>query len=107
MKRYLLVIKVKPECREEYIAIHKHPWPEMLEEIREAGFYNEIIWYFEDQSIIYLECDDYEQADMSLRATEICKKWDIEMLPRFSASPVMPEKIFDLNQQINGELKPD
>ena len=107
MKKYLIVIKVKPEMREEYIDIHKNPWREMLEAIRDAGFKNEVIWYFEDQSIIYLECEDHDECNARLRATEICKKWDIEMAPRFAAAPVMPEKIFDLNQQLAGELLPD
>ena len=107
MKKYLMVIKIKPECREDYIRIHKNPWPEMLEAIKEAGFYNEIIWYFEDQSIIYLECEDHDSADARLRATDICKKWDMEMLDRFASEPIMPEKIFDLNQQLEGNLYPD
>jgi len=107
MKKYLMIIKVKPECRDEYIAIHKNPWKEMLSAIRDAGFYNEAIWYHEDQSIIYLECDDHDEANARLRATGVCKRWDAEMIPRFDALPVMPEKIFDLNQQLSGELLPD
>lgn len=107
MKKYLMVIKVRPECRDEYIAIHRNPWPEMLAAIRDAGFVNEAIWYFEDQSIIYLECADHDACNARLRATEVCKKWDVEMLPRFAAEPVMPEKIFDLNQQLAGALLPD
>ncbi|MDR1060518.1 MAG: L-rhamnose mutarotase [Clostridiales bacterium] len=100
--RYLMVIKVKPECRDEYVAIHKNPWREMLEALRDAGFVNELIWYYEDQSIIYLECDDHDACDARLRATEICKKWDMEMLPRFAAEPAMPEKIFDLREMLGG-----
>ena len=107
MKKYLLVIKVKPEYREDYIEIHKNPWREMLEAIRAAGFVNEVIWYFEDQSIIYLECEDHDECNAKLRASEVCKRWDIEMAPRFAAPPVMAEKIFDLNQQLDGELRPD
>ena len=106
MKRYLIVIKVKPEYREEYIKIHKEPWPEMLEAIRGAGFVNELIWYFEDQSIIYFECADLADCDAALRATEICKKWDMTVCPWFGAEPVLAEKIFDLNQQIDGVLLP-
>ena len=107
MKKYLIVIKVKPEFRDEYIEIHKNPWREMLEAIREAGFKNEVIWYFEDQSIIYLECDDHDECNARLRASEVCKRWDVEMAPRFVAEPAMPEKIFDLNQQLDGTLLPD
>ena len=104
MKKQLIVIKVKPEHREEYINIHKNPWPEMLEAIRQAGFTNEVIWYFEDQSIIYLECADPEACNAALRATEICRKWDVAVCPWFAADPVAPEKIFDLNQQLSGAL---
>ena len=110
MKKYLCVINIKPECREEYIAIHKNPWREMLEAIRAAGYTNEAIFYYNDQSIIYLECPDdttHEACDQRLRATEICKKWDVTVCPWFAAEPVMFEKIFDLNQQLEGTLKPD
>jgi len=107
MKKYLLIIKVKPENREEYIDIHLNPWRGMLEAIRESGFKNEVIWYFEDQSIIYLECDDLDECDAALRATEICKQWDITVCPWFAANPVVAEKIFDLNQQLDGTLLPD
>jgi L-rhamnose mutarotase len=103
-----MIIKVRPECRDEYISIHKNPWREMLEAISNAGFTNELIWYFEDKSIIYFECEgDYNEANAKLRETDICKKWDTEMLPRFAADPVMPEKIFDLRQQLNGNLPQD
>lgn len=107
MKRYLMVIEIKPECREEYISIHRNPWKEMLTAIKEAGFYNELIWYYRDMSIIYLECDDHNEANARLRATDICKRWDEVMIPRFISEPVMPEKIFDLNQLLDGYLSQD
>lgn len=106
MKKYLIVIKIKPGSREEYIKIHLDPWREMLQAIRDAGFVNELIWYFDDQSIIYLECEDHEACNAALRATEICKKWDVTVGPWFAAAPVMAEKIFDLNQQLDGDLRP-
>jgi len=103
-----MVIKIKPECRDAYVAAHKKPWKEMLQAIDKAGFHNELIWYFEDQSIIYFETEgDYTEANAKLRESDICKKWDIEMLPRFAADAVMPEKIFDLRQQLDGTLLQD
>ena len=108
MKKYLAVIDIKPQDRDDYIHIHQNPWPEMLEAIREAGFRKEVIWYHKDQSIIYLECeDDYEVCDRKLRETAVCKKWDLEMIPRFAGEPALPEKIFDLNQQLEGVLTQD
>ena len=104
MQKCLMVIKVKPECRDQYVHIHNNAWPEMLQAIKDAGFINELIWYFEDQSIIYFECGDgdYDAANDRLRATAICQKWDVTVGPWFAADPVMPPKIFDLNVQLEG-----
>jgi L-rhamnose mutarotase len=107
MKKYCIVIEIKPEYAEEYVRIHNHPWQEMLEAIREAGFTNEVIYYYKNQSIIFLECEDYEACNATLRASEICKKWDVTVCPWFAADPAMPPKIFDLNQQLEGVLLPD
>ncbi len=110
MKKYLAVIEIKPEFEKEYIAIHKDPWQEMLEAIRAAGYTNEAIFYYKNQSIIYLECPDdktHEECDRVLRETDVCKKWDLTVCPWFAAKPHMCEKIFDLNQQLNGDLKAD
>ena len=52
MEKLLMVIKVNPLKRDEYINIHLNPWKEMLQAIKASGFINELIWYFEDQSII-------------------------------------------------------
>jgi L-rhamnose mutarotase len=102
MEKLLMVIKIKPECRDKYVRQHREAWHEMLRAIHDSGFINELIWYFEDQSIIYFECQDgdYDAANARLRRTAICKKWDVTVCPWFAADPVMPEKIFDLNRQL-------
>lgn len=104
MEKRLMVIKVKPEMKKAYVDIHLSPWREMLEAIKAAGFINELIWYHEDQSIIYFECEDgdYEAANQRLRETDVCKKWDVTVGPWFAADPVLPEKIFDLNETLEG-----
>jgi L-rhamnose mutarotase len=110
MRKYLCVIEVKPEYRDEYIGIHKAPWREMLEAIREVGYVNEIIWYYKDQSIISLECPDdatHEERNARLRATDVCKKWDITVGPWLASDPVMAPKIFDLTQQLGEGLRDD
>ena len=104
-KRYCLIIEVKEPYIEEYIKIHKEPWREMLEAIRESGIKDEIIYFHKNQSIIFMECEDFEASNLKLRATDVCKKWDDKLVPWFEEDGVyFPEKIFDLNQQLIGEL---
>ena len=110
MKKYLCVVEVKPEHLQEYIDIHINVWPEMLEAIHEAGYTNEAIWIYKNQSIIYLECPhDKENDDLNalLRSTDVCKKWDETVGPWFAGDFVMCPKVFDLTQQLAGELRED
>ena len=110
MKKYLLAMEIKPEFEKEYIDIHHNPWREMLEAIKEAGYTKEALFWFKGYSLIYLECPDdttHEECDARLRATDVCKKWDITVSPWCAAAPITCEKIFDLEQQLEGELKAD
>lgn len=99
MEKHLIVIDIKSEMKEAYINIHLNPWQDMLKAIKDSGFINELIWFHETQSIIYIECEDgrYDVCNQKLRSTEICKKWDKKIIPWFKSEPVMPQLIFDLN----------
>ncbi|MBN1624138.1 MAG: L-rhamnose mutarotase [Clostridia bacterium] len=104
-KRYCLIIEVKEPYIEEYIKIHKEPWREMLEAIRDSGIDDEIIYFHKNQSIIFMECEDFEASNLKLRSTDVCKRWDDKLVPWFEDVDIaFPEKIFDLNQQLDGEL---
>ncbi|MDX1358835.1 MAG: L-rhamnose mutarotase [Clostridia bacterium] len=104
-KRYCLIIEVKEAHIDEYIKIHKEPWREMLEAIRDSGIKDEIIYFHKNQSIIFMECEDFEACNLKLRATEVCKKWDEKLVPWFEEDGIhFPDKIFDLNQQLEGKL---
>jgi L-rhamnose mutarotase len=104
-KKYCLIIEVREPYIEEYIKIHKEPWREMLEAIRDSGISEEIIYFHKNQSIIFMECEDFEASNLKLRSTDVCKRWDDKLVPWFEDVDIaFPEKIFDLNQQLEGKL---
>ncbi len=104
MNKYCIIVEVKAERIEDYIKLHKEPWREMLEAIRESGIKDEIIFFHRNQSIIILECEDNAFCDAKLRATEVCKKWDELTLPWFESTGFeQAEMIFDLNKQLAGK----
>jgi len=81
-----------------------------LEAIHNAGYINEVIWIYKNQSIIYLECpDDRENGELDalLRQTDVCKKWDITVNPWLASGFTACQKVFDLRQQISGGLRQD
>lgn len=106
MKKYLEIIHIKPENVQDYIRLHQKPWPEMLQAEIDAGIEKEVIFFYNNMSIIYSECEDYERCDKILRSTDVCKEWDKVVLPWTTVS-MKPQKIFDLKQQANGIFLPD
>ncbi len=56
MERVCFLIRVKPECLEEYKQRHKEVWPEMLEALRETGWHNCSLFLRDDGLMVgYLE----------------------------------------------------
>ena len=106
MKKYMEIIKIKPEHAAEYIALHRDPWPEMLQAELEAGIRKEVIFFHDNLSIIYSECEDYDACDAKLRSMDVCKRWD-ELVKPWMEWSIRPPKVFDLVQQAEGELQPD
>ena len=107
-----MVIELKQEYIEDYKNMHINAWPELLKAEKEAGIKEEIIWVYKNFSILYFECDDINRVYKSLADNEVEKKWNIIVAPWFKQSPVLDgsdivetaEKVFDLNQQLNGCL---
>jgi len=112
MKRYCLVLELKEEYVDQYCDINRNPWPELLNAIKENGAQELLIWNYKDISIVYYECEDIDLLYEKLNRLEVTKKWNATVGPWFKKSlPVdgegkfiTCEKIFDLNQQLEGKL---
>ena len=80
MKRYGMVIRVKPEKLEEYKRLHAKPWPAVLEVIEQCNIRNYSIYHRDGYLFSYFEYtgDDFE-ADMARMAADPTtqKWWDL------------------------------
>lgn len=76
MIRKAAVMKVFPDCYDEYKRRHDAIWPEMKAELRRHGYRNYSIYLDRQTGMLYsyYETDD-EPATRSMAATEICRKW--------------------------------
>ncbi|MCL5070439.1 MAG: L-rhamnose mutarotase [Actinobacteria bacterium] len=111
-KRYCIVLEIKEEFVEKYKNIHINAWSELLKAEKECGIINELIWIYKNLSIIYIECDDLKETFKKIGLNKVEREWDktvspwfknIEVLEDSNKIPVL-EKIFDLNQQLEGNL---
>jgi L-rhamnose mutarotase len=77
MKRFGMVIKVKPERLDEYKKLHAAVWPEVLETITRCNIRNYSIYHKDGYLFSYFEyIGDSFEADMAAMAGDaITKKW--------------------------------
>lgn len=116
MKKYCIVGEIKPESMDGYIKyhkeIHKGPYKELLEVIKKSGVKEEVIFIYKNLAIIYFEAEDIDKCYDFQGKFGVTEKWNKLMAPLFasaygfSSSEKLPtlEKIFDLNEQLKGNL---
>ena len=71
MKRYGMVLKVRPESFEEYKKYHAEVWPDVLDMIRKCNMRNYSIYHKDGYLFSYFEYtgDDFD-ADMAKMAAD-------------------------------------
>lgn len=77
MKRYGMVIKVKPEKLEEYKRLHANPWEGVLKTIKECNIQNYSIFYHDGYLFSYFEYtgNNYEEDMKKMAADPITQEW--------------------------------
>jgi L-rhamnose mutarotase len=116
MAKYCIVGEIKPEYMEEYKKlhrnIHKGPYRELLRVIKQSGVEEEAVFMYKNYAIIFYEAEDLNSCYQRQGGAEIAKKWNELMAPMFASSyefnlseklPLL-EKVFDLNEQLEGRL---
>ena len=81
--------KIKEECLEEYVRMHREPWPDMLAAHSAAGIKNYSIFQNGNQFFYCFECDDTAKAFAFVNESAICQKWN-------AITSQMVENSFDL-----------
>ena len=89
IKRYGMVIKLKPEKKDYYIKNHQNVWPEILKELKKIKIKNYSIFLKEDFMFGYLEYEgnkfDKDMAEME--NIPIVKEWTELMIDCFNPFP--------------------
>lgn len=113
MNRYCFVIEIKEDQVEDYVNLHKNPWPETLQGLKDAGAKELIIYNYKNFSILFWEAEDLNEVYRIWGANPTCPKWNARLANAYKVTPSIDgsadvetcEKIFDLNQQLGGKLE--
>ncbi len=96
MQRIAFRLRVKPDRLDEYLAIHTNVWPEMLADLRAAGYRNYSIFADGNELFGYLECDDWDAAQTALSESDANRRWQ-EWMSEYLDTPVDPDNKRPLN----------
>ena len=69
------VMRLKPDCVEEYLAMHRETWPDLITAIRESGFLEEYIYRMGDVIIVIMKCESFAGSVERLLATAVYQRW--------------------------------
>ena len=78
MQRRALVIRLRPERREEYVAQHRAVWPEVAAALKAAGHHNYSLFLRDDLLFCYFEHDpqtDIDAQRLAMRALPALEPW--------------------------------
>lgn len=119
MNRYIMIYELKPEHVDDYRKMHKNchktEFKNQLAAIRDSDCTQMMTFLYKNWSILYVECEDaIDDMFAKLGEFDANAKWQKVTAPWFAVTPSFDgsaksqpiEKIFDLQQQLKGELKP-
>lgn len=100
---------VKPGQIPEYRRRHAAVWPEMLQELKAAGWKNYSLFLADDGLLVgYVECDDFDAARARMALSEVNSRWQAEMALLFEDDRQAPDEgflqlteIFNLEDQLS------
>jgi L-rhamnose mutarotase len=100
---------VNPSQIPEYRRRHAAVWPEMLRELKAAGWNNYSLFLADDGLLVgYVECDDFDAARARMALTEVNARWQAEMATLFDDEEQAPDQgflqlteIFNLEDQLS------
>jgi L-rhamnose mutarotase len=113
MRRYCFVLQVRPDRLGEYVERHRRVWPDMVEALRDCGWYNYSLFLRHDGLLVgYVESPDLATAQAAMAATDVNRRWQAEMAEFFTGLDgggpdeglrLLPE-IFNLDDQIQNVI---
>jgi len=77
MKRYGMVVKVRPDALEQYRLLHSSAWPEVLKMIKQCNIRNYSIYHKDDMIFSYFEYvgEDFDTDMAKMAADPTTQKW--------------------------------
>jgi len=90
MQRIAFRLTVKAGRLDEYVRLHSDVWPELLADLRAAGYRNYSIFTDGRELFGYFECDDFEASQVAMAGSDANHRWQA-LMADYLETPVDPE----------------
>lgn len=80
-------MRVQPGQLDAYIAEHTRVWPELLADLKAAGYRNYTIFNDGLDLFGYYECDDAEAANAAMARSDANRRWQAHMSHYLEQAP--------------------
>lgn len=70
------LMKLKPENVKDYIDLHNNTWPELVKELRKAGFEELYIYILDNLVMVIMKCEDFKSSMVKAENSVAFMKWD-------------------------------
>lgn len=90
MQRIGFRLRVREDKLDEYKALHREVWPELLADMHAAGYRNYSIFADGPELFGYLECEDWDAAQRALATSDANRRWQTFMSD-YLATPLNPD----------------
>lgn len=92
---------VNPAMIPEYRRRHAAVWPEMLQELKAAGWNNYSLFLADDGLLVgYVECEDFDAIRARMALTAVNARWQAEMATLFEDSGQAPDEGFQVMEEV-------
>lgn len=92
---------VNPAMIPEYRRRHAAVWPEMLQELKAAGWNNYSLFLAADGLLVgYVECEDFDAIRARMALTAVNARWQAEMATLFEDSGQAPDEGFQVMEEV-------
>ena len=95
------LMRLRPECVEEYVAMHNDTRPELITAIRACGFIEEYVFITGTLVIVVMKCENVADSAKRLLATAVYQRWTTKV-----RSMLVPDEALFTTKDILLDLKP-
>jgi L-rhamnose mutarotase len=101
MQRKAFQLRIRKGHAAKYDEVHRHVWPELLQELKAFGVRNYSIFRRGEELFLYMHVENFDELLKKLAASDVNRRWQEKMAPMFEPVPSLrSEEPFAIMEEV-------